>query len=149
METLREKKLNNGVQVSFYNGSRQVAGDRWEVLLKIVSTIPLLDSMIKQIAKNKDSKYYLEKFNGILSFELDRKRHFVDDHLVDDTLEELMDLAESNMIEYLNSPNFADKLFLKQMEQFKEQCLLERQVEQNEKVCENADEPDDFSACFK
>lgn len=149
MEFLRDKKLKNGVHLSFYNESRPVAGDRWLVVLKIVYTLPLSEIMVMEIEKCEDSKYYLDKFSDGLSLEIERKKHFVDALLVEDTLEELMSLAELNLMEYFSRQNFADRLFLKQIDLLNKEYLLQKQIQQNSALDDFVDEPADFSACFK
>ena len=149
MQILRENILDNGLKLTFYNASKPVAGDRWLVELKILSKIPLSEKMISDIATNEACEFLLNKFDGELVFELERKVHFVDEKLVDETLEKLIELAQSNMVEYFGHPDFVERLFSKKMEELQQQYVLEENLKQNEKVPVDVDEPADFSACFK
>ena len=149
MDILREKNLDNRIQLSFYNCSKQLAGDRWLVVLKLVSTLPLSDQMLAELCKLEEKEYLLSKFEGVLSFELERKRNFVDENEVGDILVELMDQAEQNLLSYLTKPNFADHLFLKRVKEFKEELLIEQNSQVSSKLSFDDDEPADFSACFK
>ena len=149
MELLIDKKLNNGMHLSFYNDSRKVAGDRWLVVLKLETSVPLTEKMLDEISNSDECDFLLDKFNGNLSFVLERKRHFVDEKEVEGTLEDLMLLAENNWAEYLDRDDFAQQLFKKKLAEFEAQFLLEKQTRLNEAKVRDVEEPDDFSACFK
>jgi hypothetical protein len=149
MKLLTEKKLDNGMQLSFINGSRLVAGDRWLVVLKLLLTMPLAEEMLSEIARGEERSYLLEQFEGHLSFELERKKHFVDEKDVDSTLDDLIALAEANMVDYFGRQDYVQRLFNKKLQQYRERYALEQHLQQNDRVSSDVVEPDDFSACFK
>lgn len=149
MEVLREEKLGNGVHLSFMNESRKIAGDRWEVVLKLVAEMPLTEAMFASMGDDEEGQYYRGEFSDVLRFELVRKRHFVDESEMGNVLDEIIGQAETNMMEYLSKEDFAAKVFEKQLRDLKERYCLEKQTHYQQQAVMESDEPLDFSGCFK
>ena len=150
MKLLRDTKLDNGMHLAFYDDSKQVAGDRWLVVLKLVLTMPLEEDMLREFGTTEEGAYLLNKFEGKLSSEIERKKHFVDQNDVVEALDELMTQAESNMIDYLGRRDYVYGLFRKKLEQFRELYAQEMHFQQIEQgLSSEENEPDDFSGCFK
>lgn len=105
--------LANGLVAHFYDRSRKVAGDRWQVELAIEIPIDAYGYEPPSEESSKEYRAFLEESGGRLVFRQSKVRNFVAEDQVEPLLETLKrEFLDSNRA-YLNHPRFA-ALFLKQ-----------------------------------
>ena len=148
MKIIRKQKLKNGLNVTFEDLSRTIAGDRWFVQLRCLAEIDLQDWMIDSLSGDTQRKtYILEQFDGKLSYEIIKEINFVDQEMKDDAIADLEGRFLS-LIEFMEREKFIIKLFEIKVSELKERfaSIARSNIEQS---CEEDSEPADFSACFR
>jgi hypothetical protein len=108
-------ELDNGLKLKLFDGSRQVAGDRWLVFLIARIEIPIDHDSIRigsQSSSNVDE--IKDALGEKLCFEQKRMRHFVDEKQKDNVLENLTDSFLANCLAYLSHPSFPGRYVLKE-----------------------------------
>lgn len=150
MQLVKDKTLANGMTLSFFDCSKLLAADRWFVKMQGEMKFSLAgvawpdtDGLDPQVlAKIK------ERIGDSVSFNINKERKFIDADEKDAVLAEMIAQVEDNLIGYLEDSSFRQKLFDKQYEEMRKQCLVEFQ--QSQLPIDDDDEgPADFSACFK
>ena len=151
MAVLGKKELENGATVTVTDQSRVMAGDRWLIKVECAAQMPIADDFYAAYA-SEDAKLLdaiKEKMGGFLTFAVTKERIFVDAAEKDEVLKGLEEQVSSNMLGYLNNPNFPEKLFAKRFVEVKEECVVAMHYANLKQDDAPEDEPDDFSACFK
>ena len=149
-ELIEEKKLANGIRLSFFNESKIMTADRWLVKLRCQALLPLTDDNFASLPQDDPDllQYLRERFAGNLSFSTVRERVFVDDEEQALVFSELLKNFMDNTLDYLAAPNFPEQLmdseFKKKSQEYRVKKELDMLVEEDDD-----DGPADFSACFK
>jgi hypothetical protein len=106
--------LDNGLEISFYDQSRPVAGDRCMVQLLVDLPIPLDDSILQGLPESEAQLgAFLEQHGSSVHCELTKTRHFVPQAEADSILEELRREFMSAGLDYLRHPDFPRRYVLK------------------------------------
>jgi hypothetical protein len=146
---LASYNLDNGLQVTIFDKSRLVAGDRWYLKIICVTEGAYAAEQCQEMLDGEQYQAFVEKYPECrVRFQYEKERNFVDDAIKDEVLQSLIDnIVESNL-DYMAKVSFAENLLQKIIEEFiqefnvkKELALLEEET--------SVTEPDDFSACFK
>ncbi|MDH3360527.1 MAG: hypothetical protein OEL55_06605 [Desulfobulbaceae bacterium] len=150
MQFIKEKKLANGLTLSFTDYSKPLAADRWFVKMQGEIKLPLPETIWPDTDKNDTALFTLikEQMGDSVSYILTKERNFVDAAEKDMVLSDLVAQVEENLISYLSNPTFAQKLFARKYEEAREQCLIDQQ-KTPVSVIDDDDSPADFSACFR
>lgn len=144
-----EKKLVNGVTISYLDESRKLAGDRWLVKLRCQATIPLQEWMRKALEGTDPQLVFCrEQFGEYVTHEVVRERYFIAEGDKDQLFSELVQGLEDTVLEYLAREAFVRQLFAVRLAEF-----AERHGQQGWDTPVNEEEDDpgpaDFSACFR
>ena len=106
--------LKNGLQLEVLDGSRKIAGDRWQVVLTIRIEIP-----VKCIAPDDDSQVDYD-LNDILAsmgenvcFEHKTQRNFIAENKKDDVLDNMIDSFIYSSFDYVSNPDFPKRCILR------------------------------------
>jgi hypothetical protein len=108
-------ELKNGLQLEVLDSSRKIAGDRWQVILKLRINIP-----VRMLSANDDDQTDLHVGEIISSigenvcFEQKRERNFIDENQKDDVLNNLVESFFYNSIDYVSNPDFPKRYILRQ-----------------------------------
>lgn len=147
---ITQQRLPNGIVLSLYDHSHQVAGDRWMIKIECEAALPFCEEVLLEIQEDDVELMgaIRKKLGEALIFSVMKERNFVAEEEADAAKEELVGQVSENITEYLKKPSFPKKLFTRRYEECKKNCLLARQVNQNEELADD-DGPADFSACFK
>ena len=145
---LEDEQLANGVLVQFYDESRRVAGDRWQVTVRYnaVVTIPegfygLVDaepSMVEEIRAILGTEIVLTNVN---------ERNFVAEIEKEEMVAEVVSRTRKDIFGYLSAPGFPESYFkrcFKEEREKIEQKLRAALVPDDDDI----EEPDDFSHIF-
>jgi hypothetical protein len=111
---IKTMDLTNGMQLNFYDGSRQLAGDRWLISLIIRMEIPVTEVSINHGEKSMESVDEIKKVLGEkVLFELKRERIFVADSEKQTVFEEVYNFFIDSVLGYLSNKAFPKRYVLK------------------------------------
>jgi hypothetical protein len=109
---LKERKLENGLTLYFYDESRRIAGDRMQVELLVRVPVAVDDSAVADPPQPREE---WEKFKsacgGVLFFQKEKVRNFIDQRKAGELLHQMVEEVEANL-GYLSKPHFARKFIL-------------------------------------
>lgn len=122
-----ERRLENGLTAYFYDMSRPVAGDRFQVQLKLHIPVEVREEYFRNCAApRKDYEDFTAAFGPYISFEQEKVRNFVDVNMVGHVLHEMKeDMLKSNLV-YLSKPTFAEKYVSKVFAEWKKAEALQK-----------------------
>jgi len=144
-----ERKLANGMTVSYRDQSKKLAGDRWLVRCRCRVSLPLSGWMDQELSGDDPQTVFCrEQFGGALAHEMVMERTFIDAADRETVLAELMRSFEENLEGYLARDTFVRQLFAVQRQEFA-QRYAEQGWGKEEEGGEPPPEPDDFAACFR
>lgn len=146
MET---KTLANGVKLSFFDFCKPMAADRWyiKIICRLELAIPH-DKLAGSVLDKEGQAAFFDHYEGVLVHEFSKERNFVDVRDKDNVVSAIISQVNDNSLGYVANPVFAENLFNKKVDAFiQEQSILARMAEGQGD--EEAEEPADFSACFK
>ena len=107
--------LANGLTLHFYDASKKVAGDRWNV--RLAAEIPV-DVDQAFTAKDLATEYNLQEIRETLGqricFQQMRQQHFVDSRLKEEVLAKLQTSFRQTLLAYLSHPSFAKNFILRE-----------------------------------
>ena len=118
---IEELDLANGLTISFYDCSRKIAGDRWYV--KLVARIPISvdeNAFVKAGAEPDLFKEFLDATEGMVTFELQKERNFIDEQEKDQVFNEILSNIKEHALNYLSHKEFAPKFLKKEIQSFLE-----------------------------
>jgi hypothetical protein len=106
-------KLENGLVLELFDGSKKVAGDRWYVALIARIRIPVSAEWFsdKRFLINIDNARDL--LGAEVIFEQKREAHFLDEKEKENILKGMADAVLSGSLSYFSHPHFPAKYILK------------------------------------
>ena len=149
---IADKKIRDGISITFYDRSREIVGDRWQVELAGEVEIPVSETFWTAVHESDGDllNCVRKKIGNRLHFSVSRIRNFVDQEDKQPVLDEMVRRFEENIMHYLDSPNFTQKLFVKNFNEAREKCIAERNQAALPDQPEDEDQgPADFSDLFK
>ncbi len=152
LKVLKEFRTTSGAIVTFYDRSRQMAGDRLFVKLECEVRVPVPEELWEsKINEEPDVLSCVKKKLGeAMVITVVRERNFVPEEDYGRVISELADNVESTIMDYADNESFSAKLFAKQYEEKIEQCIMEEHMKDlPDKSSEEDEGPADFSSCFK
>jgi len=122
---IRRIDLENDLVLTFYDGSKPVAGDRWLVSLTARVRVPVDDSLFDA---NDPSGVSVEKIREILGdsvvFEKEMTRNFIAEKEKDRILDGLMESFLSSTLSYIATPVFPEKFVMKKYSEARQRIAL-------------------------
>jgi len=111
---IKTMDLSNGMQLNFYDASRQLAGDRWLISLIVRMEIPVAEVSINDEGKSMESVDEIKKVLGEkVLFEQKRERIFVAQSEKQAVFEELYVFFIDSVLGYLSNKAFPKRYVLK------------------------------------
>lgn len=150
-ELLLSRKLSNGVELSFYNESKKMVGDRWDVRVRCEAAAPLSDDYFSNLPE-KDPMVLekaREKFGKTISKSFNKGQVFVSDDEIGEVLTDIIDRVSANIVPYVSDNTFAWKLFQSRFNEIRKEIFLEMELNNIQANDEDDHGPADFSSCFK
>lgn len=151
MSFLEEKKLANGLQLSFHDHSRPLAGDRWLVELRCTAEYPLSADLIGELVE-PDAELkaaMVQRLGDSLEFTVRHHRQFVDQREKDQVLTAMLARVKEHLLNYMAKPDFPARLFQDTCRRLREECLLARHQGAMADQEPEEEGPADFSALFR
>jgi len=116
---IRTVDLKNGLRLEVLDDSRNVAGDRWQVVLTIRVKIPVNKLFLgddTQMALNLDE--IISSIGESVCFEQKRERNFIDAKEKDEILNNLIESFFSSSLDYVSNPDFPKRYILRQYKEY-------------------------------
>jgi hypothetical protein len=112
---IKSVELKKGLHLDLYDSSRNVAGDRWQVVLTASIKMPnnaLLPRDNPQSTLNGDEA--MSSLPNSTSFEQRRERNFIDAKEKDEVCNNLVESFLTSSIDYVSNPDFPKRYILHQ-----------------------------------
>jgi len=149
VEVLVEKKLGNGVAFTITEHSRVIAADRWYV--KVVGGVSMVlnDRVMAEIVEEDPAMLarVRRRLGDTVRHQLVRDRNFVDAAVKEAVVKELVAQLLETVGVYLEVAAFPARLLACKYREAREICCVE--LGREDRVGDRAEEPVDFSHCFK
>ena len=111
---IKTMDLENGMQLNFYDTSRKIAGDRWQISLVVRMEIPVTEVLIKDPGQSTESVNEIVAVLGkSVLFEQKRERNFIDETQKAEMFKELYDTFVNSTSVYLSNEAFPRKYITK------------------------------------
>lgn len=154
MEILEQRKLDNTMTVTVYDQSKKMAGDRWLIKIICEAELPVDEEFFARVdeADLALQAEVREAMGGSLTFAVTKERTFVAESEREALVERMVAEIMTNMLDYLNRPDFPERLFARKYVEIREACATARHyrsLAEAEKDGDDDEGPADFSACFK
>ena len=154
MDILAQRTLENNMTLTVYDQSKRMVGDRWLIQIICEAELPVDEGFFSRVVE-EDSALQAEvreSMAGSLTFSVTKERTFIAETERAPLVERMVTEIMTNMVTYLNRPEFPERLFARKYAELREACATARHY-RNLPEAEgegDADEgPADFSACFK
>ena len=102
---MKEKDLENGLKLEFYDCSKKIAGDRWQVKLTVKVEISVKE-YLQSLDEGMDADDVLKVLGQKVIYEKNMERNFIDDREKEKLLNDIFDSSMKNSLLYLSKPNF-------------------------------------------
>jgi hypothetical protein len=145
---LEDEQLANGVVVRFYDESRRVAGDRWQVTVRYDAVVSVSETFWSLVSGEPE---LIEEIRAALGAEIIltnvNERNFISAEKKEALVAEMVSRARKNIFGYLADPGFPERYFKRCFKEAREEIERKKRevwVPDNEDV----EEPVDFSHLF-
>jgi hypothetical protein len=145
---LEDEQLANGVVVRFYDESRRVAGDRWQVTVRYDAVVSVSDTFWSLVSGEPE---LIEEIRAALGAEVVltnvNERNFISAEEKVALVAEIVSRARENIFGYLADPGFPERYFKQCFKKAREEIERKQRevwVPDNEDI----EEPIDFSHLF-
>ena len=102
---IKKVNLENGLDMEFYDSSKKIAGDRWQVKLIVKIEIPVSD-YLKDIEADLDADEVLKTLGQSIVYEKSMERNFIDNEEKEKLINDFCDSFLKSASPYLSVPNF-------------------------------------------
>ncbi len=141
MILIDRKKIADRIEVSFFDLSRPLAGDRWLLELRCEATVPIGEEWRAEAPEAAAS------LGEYLTFATTKVRHFVDQGEKTEVLQELQKEMEATLFPYLAGPSFPLRLWQRACQEWQQKRQRPLPPTNDHEEPED-DGPADFSALF-
>jgi len=145
---LADEPLANGVVVRFYDESRRVAGDRWQVKVRYDAVVSVSETFWSLVSGDPE---FIEEIRAALGAKIVlsnvNERNFISAEEKEALVAEMVSSARKNIFGYLADPGFPELYFKRCFKEAREEIERKKRevsVPNNEDV----EEPVDFSHLF-
>ena len=145
---LEDEQLANGVVVRFYDESRRVAGDRWQVTVRYDVVVSVSETFWSLVSGEPE---LIEEIRAALGAEIVltnvNERNFISAEEKEALVAEIVSRIRKNIFGYLADPEFPESYFKRRFKEAREEIERKKReawVPDNEDV----EEPVDFSHLF-
>lgn len=140
---LGDEQLANGVVVRFYDESRRVAGDRWQVKVRY-DVVVLVSEIFWSLVSGEPE--LIDEIRAALGSEIKLskaiERNFISEEEKEVLVAEIVTRNRKNIFRYLTDPGFPERLFQRRYKEVREaieQKKREVYVLDNEDIAESVD----------
>lgn len=105
---LFRQNLPNGLTLEFYDCSRPMAGDRWQVILEVRLPVPVTAATLPPDLRDRADEV-LTALGPEIFFVKKEMRHFIDIREVPGALQEMQTRLWEGLKNYVGHPDFAGR----------------------------------------
>ncbi|MDD2467874.1 MAG: hypothetical protein PHI97_28170 [Desulfobulbus sp.] len=145
---LEDEQLANGVVIRFYDESRRVAGDRWQVAVRYEVVVSVSETFWSLVSGEPE---LMEEIRAALGTELIlskvNERNFISAEEKEGLIVEIVSQTRKNIFAYLANPEFPTFYFKRCFKEAREEIERKKReawIPDNEDI----EEPVDFSHLF-
>ncbi len=154
MEIIEQRSLANNMTLTVYDQSKKMAGDRWLIKIICEAELPVGEEFFSRMPETDLALQaeVREAMAGSVKFSATKERTFIAETERASLVELMVADILTNMVTYMNRPEFPEKLFARKYEEIRLACSTARHYRSlpDEDRDGNDDVgPADFSACFK
>ena len=154
MDIIEQRSLENNMTLTVYDQSKKMAGDRWLIKIICEAELPVDEGFFSRV---DEADFALqaevrEMMAGSVTFSAVKERTFIAETERAALVELMVADILTNMITYMNKPEFPEKLFARKYEEIRTACSTARHYRGLPNEDRDGDDdvgPADFSACFK
>lgn len=117
---LLRQTLPNGLILEFYNLSRPMAGDRWQVIIEVRLSIPVTADTLPPDLRER-AQEVITALGQELFFSKQEIRHFIDIREVPAMLQEMQTRLWEGLKGYIGHPEFAGRYIRKKFSELQSQ----------------------------
>ncbi len=154
MEIIEQRSLENNMTLTVYDQSKKMAGDRWLIKIICEAELPVDEEFFSRISEADIALQaeVREVMAGSVKFSATKERTFVAETERASLVELMVADILTNMVTYMNRPEFPERLFARKYEEIRLACFTARHYRSLSGEDRDGDDdvgPADFSACFK
>lgn len=154
MDIIAQRNLENNMILTVFDHSKKMAGDRWLIKIICEAEMPVAEEFFARVQEDDLALQaeIREAMAGSLTFSAIKERTFVAETEKDSLVESMVADILTNMVIYMNRPEFPEKLFARKYQEFRAACSTARHYRNLPDDGHDGDAeegPADFSACFK
>jgi len=154
MNIIEQRSLENNMTLTVYNQSKKMAGDRWLIKIICEAELPVGEEFFSRLSETDLALQaeVREAMAGSVKFSATKERTFIAETERASLVELMVADILTNMVTYMNRPEFPEKLFARKYEELRTACSTARHyrgLPDEEHDGDADDGPADFSACFK
>jgi len=154
MDIIEQCRLENNMTLTVSDQSKKMAGDRWLIKIICEAEIPVDEGFFSRVVEEDlDLQAEVrEAMAGSIRFSVTKERTFIAETERAALVELMVADILTNMITYMNKPEFPEKLFARKYEEIRLACSTARHYRSLPDKDRDGDDdvgPADFSACFK
>lgn len=154
MDIIEQRRLENNMTLTVHDQSKKMAGDRWLIKIICEAEIPVDEVFFARVPEDdlELQTEVREAMAGSVRFSVIKERTFVAETERAALVERMVTEIMTNMVAYLNKPEFPARLFARKYAELRERCATARHYRGLRDEARDRDDdagPADFSACFK
>ena len=155
MEVIAQRGLENNMTLTVYDQSKRMAGDRWLVKIVCEVELPVTETFFSCLT---EVDFALQEevrkvMAGSVKFSVVKEKTFIAETERVALVELMVTQILTNMVTYLNRPEFPERLFARRYEEIRLACDTARHYRRLEDEAHAGNDADegvpDFSACFQ
>ncbi len=154
MDIIEQRSLENNMTLTVYDQSKKMAGDRWLIKIVCEAELPVDEGFFSRLSEADLALQaeVREAMAGSVKFSATKERTFIAETERATLVKRMVADILTNMVAYMNRPEFPERLFARKYEELRLACSTARHYRSlpDKEHDGDADEgPADFSACFK
>lgn len=115
--------LSNGLVLEIFDGSRKIAADRWQILIKTRIRIPISDGLL-----GEDTEKIKKALGASVVFEKKEVRNFIDENQKDDIVNSICEVIKAYGLSYYAHPQFGSRYVLKAYREYERAAIRNSRV---------------------
>lgn len=153
-QLIGERQTGTGLVVKFFDHSKKLTGDRWQVKLVCETEIPVTERFFDSCRRDDDpdlAARIIRQLGEKQVHVITRERNFVEAAAREGVVTELVEQLDKNILEYLAGQSFTKKFLCRRYEEEKKRLCLQMQQAAGPPPTDDDDDdgPADFSALFR
>lgn len=119
--TLLEFKCENGLKAYILDESRPIAGDRWQIQVRLEVSVPVRGEYFSECSNPREA--YLEfvaEFGPTVKFEQAKVRNFIGPDMKEELIQTMTRELTESVVVYLGKPGFPSRFVMSRYREWKD-----------------------------